>query len=96
MSLSVVVKPQAMWPFWPSRTSGAPGAVAPEIVISGVVMRARYHRIGMFSSRWGSLASSGLPVVLRVPSITHSFDAPAPTLGSASSRSSIASFASGR
>ena len=75
-SVSAVVKPQAILSFWPSSTTGSPGTVAPLSEPSGVTIRERYQRIGAPSSRCGSLARIGLPVTVRDPATTHSFDAP--------------------
>ena len=77
-SVSAVVRPQAIESFWPRTKTGAPGIVAPLTDPSGVTMRARYQRIGALRSRCGSLARIGLPVSVRDPAITHSFDAPRP------------------
>ena len=76
VSVLAVVTPQAIWSFWPSSTIGAPGTVAPLTQPSGVTIRARYQRIGAPRPRCGSLARIGLPVTVREPETTHSFDAP--------------------
>src|SRR5271167_2452590 len=76
VSVSAVVKPQAIRSFCPSSTIGAPGMVTPLNDPPGVTMRARYQRIGALRSRCGSLARIGLPVVVRAPETTHQLDAP--------------------
>ncbi len=53
-----------------------PGTDAPFSQPSGVTIRARYQRIGAPRPRCGSLARIGLPVTVREPDTTHSFDAP--------------------
>ena len=67
--------PQAIWPFWPRIVSGTPGTVAPVEAKFGVTIRARYQIPGAENSRWGSFARIGIPDFVRVPEITHAFDA---------------------
>src|SRR5262245_6131363 len=62
----------------PSATAGAPGSVAPITSKPGAEMCARYHVDGSRVPRGGSLASSGLPLAVRVPSTTQLFD-PSPS-----------------
>src|SRR3546814_14465027 len=71
----VVVNPHAIERLCPSTVKGTPGTVAPVTDSVGVSIRARYQRIGAARPRWGSLTRSGLPVVVREPESTHSFDA---------------------
>src|SRR5216683_1514788 len=75
MSLSVVVKPQPMRWLWARTMKGAPGEVAPARCSAGVSMRARYQMSGVAKPRCGSLASSGLPETLCLPSTTQLFEA---------------------
>ena len=56
-----------MCSFWPISTVGKPGKVAPATFRPGASMRAKYHSAGVDSFKCGSLASSGLPVVVRLP-----------------------------
>ncbi len=57
--------------FCPSTTKGSPGIVAPATSSPGAFSRAKYHSAGALSLRWGSLASSGAPVVVREPDSTQ-------------------------
>jgi hypothetical protein len=84
-----VVKPHAILSFWPKRTAGVPGAVAPLTDASGVTMRTRYQRIGASSPRCGSFARIGFPVTVRDPDTTHWFEAPRPRPVSAPISSSM-------
>ncbi len=67
--------PQARVSLCPMPKKGWPVSVAPAPEKPGVTMRARYHIPGAVKPRWGSFASNGLPLVVRLPSTTHSFDA---------------------
>src|SRR5438105_1610223 len=49
---------------------------------------ARYHVDGVFALRWGSFASSGLPLAVRVPSTTQLFD-PSASVRAGPSRKSV-------
>ena len=70
----VFVKPQATCSFWPSTTPGMPGIDAPAIFTPGISRRTKYHSAGALSLRCGSLASSGLPVVVWLPATTQLFE----------------------
>src|SRR5262245_47606751 len=58
----------------PSATAGAPGSVAPMISKSPPTRCARYQVDGSRVPRCGSLARSGFPVVVIVPSTTQLFE----------------------
>src|SRR5262245_23775912 len=58
----------------PSATAGVPGSVAPMISKSPPLTCARYHVDGSRVPRWGSLARSGLPLAVNVPSTTQLFE----------------------
>src|SRR5262245_41272049 len=63
----------------PMATAGVPGSVAPIMSKSPAETCARYHVDGAFELRCGSLASSGLPLALSVPSTTQLFEPSAST-----------------
>src|SRR6185312_5238082 len=65
------VSPHAMYLFRPMTTAGAPGSVAPMTSKSPADRCARYQSDGICASRCGSLASSGLPDAVIVPSTTQ-------------------------
>src|SRR3954469_21548662 len=58
----------------PRTTAGAPGSVAPMISKSPPDTCARYQVDGTCALRCGSLASSGLPDAVNVPSTTQLFE----------------------
>src|SRR3954467_476535 len=66
-----LVSPHAMYLLRPITTAGAPGSVAPITSKSPAERCARYHSDGICASRCGSLASSGLPEAVIVPSTTQ-------------------------
>ena len=50
-----------------------------------------YQMLGIIADRWGSLASSGFPVSVPLPAITHEFDPiPVPDLPSTASSDAMA------
>src|SRR5215467_1439008 len=57
--------------FRPMTTAGAPGSGAPMTSKSPADKCARYHKDGICASRCGSLARSGLPVAVSVPSTSQ-------------------------
>src|SRR4051812_40732508 len=63
----------------PRATAGVPGNVPPMTSKSPAEMCARYQVEGRRVPRWGSLASSGLPLADSVPSTTQLFD-PSPSV----------------
>src|SRR4051812_46584396 len=71
----------------PSATAGAPGSVAPIISKSPPDTCARYHVDGNRALRCGSLASSGLPLAVMVPSTTQLFE-PSPSVAAPPSSTS--------
>ncbi len=79
-----LVSPQAMNLLRPMATAGAPGSVAPMTSKSPADRCARYQSDGTCAPRCGSLASSGLPDAVIVPSTTQLFEpsaAPEPGSG---------------
>ena len=76
----------AMKRFRPMATAGAPGSVAPITSKSPADMCARYQSDGTCVPRCGSLARSGFPLAVRVPSTTQLFDPSASALVPPSSR----------
>src|SRR5262245_65667256 len=64
----------------PSATAGAPGSVAPMTSKSGADRCARYQVEGTRVPRCGSLASSGFPEAVSVPSTTQLFEPSASVL----------------
>ena len=64
----------AMCWFCPITTPGRPGMLAPARCRPGASMRAKYQSAGVDSFRCGSLASSGLAVVVRLPASTQLFE----------------------
>ena len=58
----------------PSTTAGVPGIVAPIVSKSPPATCTRYQVEGSRVLRCGSLASSGLPLAVSVPSTTQLFD----------------------
>src|SRR3954463_2235448 len=78
-----LVSPHAMYLLRPIATAGAPGSVAPITSKSPADRCARYHSDGICAPRCGSLASSGLPDAVIVPSTTQLLDPSAsPVAGS--------------
>src|SRR3990170_2447209 len=77
LSVSPAVIPHAACPLWPAAIEGAPGTEAPVTVHSGVCRWARYQWGGRRGARWGSFATSGLPLRVRDPAIAQLFDPPA-------------------
>ena len=73
-----LVSPQAMKRLRPIAMAGAPGSVAPMTSKSPAERCARYQSEGIWAPRCGSLASSGLPEAVIVPSTTQLFDPSAP------------------
>src|SRR5207237_9872673 len=66
--------PQATNRLRPSATAGVPGSVAPMTSKSPADRWARYQIEGSLVPRCGSLARSGRPLEVSVPSITQLFD----------------------
>ena len=58
----------------PTRMKGAPAAPIPAALIGPPRSDIGYHVDGVPSERCGSLARSGLPVVVWRPAIAHSFE----------------------
>ena len=75
----VLVKLQAILSVLPSTTAGIPGRVAPMTLIPGASMRAKYHSAGADKPKCGSLARSGLPLVVRLPLRAQLFE-PIPSI----------------
>src|SRR5439155_17574239 len=73
-SARTVRSPQAMNRLRPMATAGVPGSVAPMTSASPAEIWARYHNEGICAPRCGSLARSGFPDALSVPSTTQLFD----------------------
>src|SRR5205807_6986770 len=73
-SAATFVAPHAMYLLRPMATAGTPGSVAPITSKSPADMCARYHVDGARVPRCGSLASSGLPLAVSVPSTTQLFE----------------------
>ena len=73
-SAATLVSPQAMKRLRPIATAGVPGSVAPMTSKSPADRCARYQSDGICAPRCGSLASSGLPLAVIVPSTTQLFD----------------------
>ncbi len=75
-----LVKPQAIRSLWPMTTPGSPAKVNPATSNGQAAESTRqcrpiwYQMPGMDGSRCGSLASSGLPVVVCAPDTTHEFE----------------------
>ena len=75
-----LVKPHAIFWLWPITTPGSPAKEKPDTWKGHAVLTVRHWRLtcdqmlGIPSERWGSLASNGLPVVVREPDTTHEFD----------------------
>ena len=78
MSASTFVNPHAAWAVWPITTPGVPGDVKPAQRSPSHAMSAAYQVHGAASSRCGSFASNGAPVVVRSPESTQLFE-PAPS-----------------
>ncbi|MDT4856641.1 hypothetical protein FQZ97_910380 [compost metagenome] len=72
-----MVNPQATCSVRPSTTNGVPGKVAPITSMpltpsaSGACKRAKYQIAGALNPRCGSLASKGMPLLLRAPDTTQ-------------------------
>src|SRR5690606_622432 len=91
-SLVALVTPQAMDSLKPLITPNAPGRVAPLTEYSGVVSCMAYHKEGMFSPRWGSLANMALPLRVFFPDTAQLLE---PMPGSGTGRGSTNSVESG-
>src|SRR6266508_6076530 len=70
-----LVKPHAMRSLWPITTPGTPENVNPARFSPHPQCSPIWNQIpGMVGARCGSLASNGLPVVVRDPAMTHEFE----------------------
>jgi hypothetical protein len=70
-SAATLVAPQAIDRLRPSAIAGVPGNVPPMTSKSPAETCARYHVDGSRVPRCGSLARSGLPLAVSVPSTTQ-------------------------
>src|SRR3954468_4255920 len=77
MSGPVLVADQAMRSLRPSKMPGTPGAVAPIAFSPGACRCAKYQMPGALRPRCGSLARSGLRLLVRAPDTTQLFEPPA-------------------
>ncbi len=76
MSDWVEVIPQAMEALCPRMTNGTPGTVAPETLSSGPSMRVRYHMIGAWKPKCGSLTRKAPMVSVREGASAQTLEAP--------------------